>query len=120
MENDYDDISQVRFRNNVQHDQDLQAANDRLIMKYFGSKMKTPHRPTQENHTEKFIKPKEWQYFKPIALTSVIVALMIVSKWPTLVTFLSFTHNEFVNQIIFYGIFFVLILLAIFVTYTPS
>jgi hypothetical protein len=109
MENDYDDISSIKFRDSTAKDQ---ASNDRLVMKYFGSKIKT-----QPDRVEKFTSPR-WNIFRPLALASVITGLMIISKWSVISNMLAFTQREFINQIILYGMFFAIVLACIFITYS--
>lgn len=114
MENeDYDDISQVKFRHIRPKDKDSQAANDNLFMKYFGSKLN--NNPVQrEKYTEE---NKQLTFTKPAVLSAIVTALMVASRSSLVENFFSFTSKEYINQLILYGGFFVLSFLVIYIAY---
>jgi hypothetical protein len=116
---DYDDISKVRFQDHSPKDKEIQSSNDRLIMKYFGSKLKdTNKHPVMKN--ENFEKPDpKWAFVKPVALSAVVTALAVISQWPSVSNMLSFTSQPTINTMIPYGLFFIVTLVCIYITYTP-
>lgn len=122
---DYDDISHVRFKEPTTTDKNLQDANDRLIMKYFGSKLKHHHKKNNHHQPEEkepyvaIPKSRKWAILKPVMLSAVIVILLLISRWQSVVNFLSFTSKDTINKIIFYGLFFIIILILISAVYMP-
>jgi ascorbate-specific PTS system EIIC-type component UlaA len=102
---DYDDISNIKFKEVITRDKELQASNERLIMKYFGSKLKK----NPEEKVEKYESPKKLAVFRPILVSSAITLLIFFSNSSLVTNFFNFTTKPVVNQIIFYGVLFLLI-----------
>lgn len=119
---DYDDINRVKLPEHV--DKETQAVNERLIMKYFGNKLngtrRQKHTSSGDKKTEPFDNSRKWSFVKPAVLACILTGLLYVSKMDSLVNFLSFTNKTFINTLIYYGLFFLIVFIAVLITYSPS
>jgi len=113
--NDFDDLTTAQFQNHDTHDPEIKAANNHLLMKYFGNKLKHTNSPVIKKET--FSNGGGWlSYMKPVGLSIFFVFLAILTHSNRVTQLLSFTSKDIVNKAILYGGLFIVTLIILIIS----